>query len=46
MWYELKGSGGQQEVGETALVPILVKAVQELSEKIDSQQKEIEELKK
>ena len=34
MWYELSGQGGQQEVGETALVPILVKAVQELSAKV------------
>ena len=34
MWYELEGSGGQQEVGETALIPILVKAIQELSSEI------------
>ena len=27
------------------LVPVLIKAVQELSEKVESQQKEIEELK-
>ena len=34
MWYELSGEGSQQEVGETALVPMLVKAVQELSAKV------------
>ena len=32
--YKLEASGGQQEVGETALIPILVKAVQELSSEI------------
>jgi len=44
MWYELEELGGQQEVAETALVPILVKAVQELSEKNDSLEKRIKEL--
>jgi len=34
MWDDDEGEGGQQEVGETALVPILVKAVQELSAKV------------
>ena len=32
MWYERED--GQQEVGETAIVPILVKAIQELSAKV------------
>ena len=36
---------GQQEVGETAVIPILVKAVQELSAKCDSLQAEINILK-
>tara|TARA_A100001391_G_scaffold156396_1_gene114629 strand:+ start:1576 stop:4275 length:2700 start_codon:yes stop_codon:yes gene_type:complete len=39
MWYELEGSGGQQEVGETALIPVLVKAIQDLSQKIDNIEK-------
>ena len=33
-------------VSRERLVPVLVKAIQELSEKVESQQKEIEELKK
>jgi hypothetical protein len=37
---------GMQELGETELITPLVKAVQELSEIVKSQQKEIEELKK
>ena len=36
---------GQQEVAESALIPILTKAVQELSEKCDFLQNEINELK-
>ena len=44
MRYELEGSGGQQEVGETALIPVLVKAVQELSQKNEALEKRIEEL--
>jgi hypothetical protein len=35
MWYELEGSNGQQEVGETALIPILVKAVKHISSEIE-----------
>ena len=37
---------GMQELGETELITPLVKAVQELTEMVKSQQKEIEELKK
>ena len=44
MWSEESGSGNQQRVGETALIPILVKAVQELSTKVEEQAKRIEEL--
>jgi len=36
---------GSQEVAEAALIPVLVKAIQELSSKIDSQQLEINTLK-
>ena len=36
---------GMQELGETELITPLVKAVQELTEIVKSQQKEIEELK-
>ena len=36
---------GQQEVGETAIIPMLVKAIQELSAKCDSLQSEINILK-
>ena len=41
-----KGEDGMQELGEVEFITPLVKAVQELSEKVESQQKEIEELKK
>jgi len=37
---------GMQELGETELITPLVKAVQELTEMVKTQQKEIEELKK
>ena len=37
---------GMQELGETELITPLVKAVQELTEIVKAQQKEIEELKK
>ena len=37
---------GMQELGEVELITPLIKAVQELSEKVEAQQKEIEELKK
>ena len=37
---------GMQELGETELITPLVKAVQELTEMVKSQQKEIEKLKK
>jgi hypothetical protein len=40
-----KGEDGMQELGETELITPLVKAVQELTEMVKSQQKEIEELK-
>ena len=43
MWYERED--GQQEVGETAIVPILVKAVQELSATVTTLQQEINTLK-
>ena len=43
MWYERED--GQQEVGETAIVPILVKAVQELSATVTTLQQEINILK-
>ena len=43
MWYERED--GQQEVGETAIVPILVKAVQELSATVTTLQQEIKILK-
>ena len=36
---------GQQEVGETAVIPILVKAVQELSTQVDELKAEITTLK-
>ena len=36
---------GMEELGETELITPLVKAVQELTEIVKSQQKEIEELK-
>ncbi len=37
---------GMQELGETELITPLVKAVQELTEIVKSQQEEIEKLKK
>ena len=37
---------GMQELGEAELITPLVKAVQELTEMVKSQQKEIEKLKK
>ena len=43
MWDEKPD--GQQEVGETAVVPILVKAVQELSAEITTLKQEINTLK-
>ena len=43
VWSEDKS--GQQELGEIEFINPLVKAVQELSEKVEAQQKEIEELK-
>ena len=43
MWYERED--GQQEVGETAIVPMLVKAVQELSAQVTTLQQEINTLK-
>ena len=44
MW-KLKDDG-TQTVADGNLMPIMVKAIQELSEKVEAQQKEIEELKK
>ena len=44
MWKE-DDSDGRQRVADGALVPMLVKAIQELSAKIDAQQIEITELK-
>ena len=44
VWKE--NSDGMQELGETEFITPLIKAIQELSEKVESQQKEIEELKK
>ena len=41
-----KQDDGMELLGETELITPLVKAVQELSEIVKSQQKEIEELKK
>ena len=40
-----KGNINPQSIDQSKLIPLLVKAVQELSEKVESQQKEIEELK-
>ena len=36
---------GQQEVGETAVIPVLVKAVQELSTQVDELKQELKTLK-
>jgi len=44
MW-DIREHDGQQEVGEAAIIPILVKAVQELSAKVEAQQSEIDTLK-
>ena len=44
VWSE--GKDGMQELGEAEFITPLIKAVQELSEKVEAQQKEIEELKK
>ena len=41
-----KDKDGMQELGEVEFITPLIKAVQELSEKVEAQQKEIEELKK
>ena len=41
-----KQDDGMELLGETELITPLIKAVQELSKKVESQQKEIEELKK
>ena len=37
---------GMQELGETELITPLIKAVQELTKKVEEQQKEIDKLKK
>ena len=42
MWTEHEDLGGQQEVGETALIPILVKAIQELSQQVEDLKAKIE----
>ena len=44
VWQE--NTDGMQMLGESELVTPLVKAVQELTEMVKAQQKEIEELKK
>ena len=44
MWKE-DTTDGRQRVADGALVPMLVKSIQELSEKIDAQQNEIDALK-
>ena len=44
--WQLDGDGETQRIKKNMLVMPLIKAVQELSEKVESQQKEIEELKK
>ena len=41
-----KQAEGAWGLDKSKLIPVLVKAVQELSEKVEAQQKEIEELKK
>ena len=43
--WQLDGDGETQRIKKNMLVMPLIKAVQELSEKVESQQKEIEELK-
>ena len=44
MW-DIREHSDQQEVGEAAIIPVLVKAVQELSAKVEAQQNEIDALK-
>jgi hypothetical protein len=44
VWKE--NSDGMQELGETELITPLIKAVQELTKKVEEQQKEIDKLKK
>ena len=44
MWLEDE-TDGRQRIAEGALVPMLVKSVQELSAKVDAQQNEIDALK-
>ena len=44
MWNE-DDADGRQRIGETALVPVLVTAMQEMSAKIDTLQNEINNLK-
>jgi len=44
MWTEMEEFGGQQEVGETAIVPMLVKAIQELSSENNDLKTRIEAL--
>ena len=43
VWKE--NSDGMQELGETELITPLIKAVQELTKKIEEQQKEIDKLR-
>ena len=44
MW-DVREHSGQQEVGEAAVIPVLVKAVQELSTQVDELKAEIQTLK-
>jgi len=44
MW-DVREHSGQQEVGEAAVIPVLVKAVQELSTQVDELKAEIQILK-
>ena len=44
MWFE-DGIDGRQRIAEGALVPMLVKSIQELSQKVEAQQNEIDALK-
>ena len=45
MWAEEDSLGGRQRLAEGALIPMLVKAIQELSAKVDSLQAEVNTLK-